>query len=87
MDKSSVYLQQFIDFRLKRGSPDSAPMEDLIFDMLLEEFSDYRMVLQAKFENPLSASIGSKPDVIIARIVNPSIFIGRESGKIVEVAE
>ena len=45
VDKSSVYLQQFIDFQLKRGSPDSAPLEDLIFDMFVDEFSDYRMVL------------------------------------------
>ena len=82
-----MYLWQFIDFQLKRGSPDSAPLEDLIFDIIVDEFSDYRMVLQAKFENPLSASIGRKPDVIIARIVNPSIFIGKESGKIVEVAD
>ena len=56
-------------------------MDDLIFTMLLVELSEKRLVLQAEFQNPLSVSIGSKPDVLKVQIVDPNLFIGKESGK------
>ena len=70
-----------MDFRLLRGSQNSAPMEDLNFSMLLIEYSVNRLVLQSVFDQPLSVSIGSLPDILRVEIVDPSLFISAESGK------
>ena len=53
-----------MDFRLKRGSLNSAQMEDLMFSMQLIEFSVKKLVLKANFEKPLSVSIGDQPDIL-----------------------
>ena len=39
------------------------------------------MELKAKFEKPLSVSIGSKPDIMVIRFVEPELFISKETGK------
>ena len=48
-EQALVYLYNFMDFSVIRGSPNSAPMDDLIFTMLLVELSEKRLVLQAEF--------------------------------------
>ena len=70
-----------MDFSVIRRSPNSAPMEDLIFTVLLVELSTNRLVLYVNFDKPLSVSIGNLPDVLRVKIVDSSLFISRESGK------
>ena len=53
-------------------------MEDLIFDMVLDEFNEEELIIQVTFVNPLSVSIGSKPDIFNATIVDSSIFISKD---------
>jgi hypothetical protein len=38
-----------------------------------------------KFKNPLSVSIGRKSDIMKAKVINPSIFQGKISGKLMEI--
>ena len=33
------------------------------------------------FESPLSISIGEQPDIVTVEIVEPDLFISKESGK------
>ena len=53
-------------------------MEDLIFDMVLDEFNEEQLIIQVTFVNPLSVSIGSKLDLFNATIVDSSIFISKD---------
>ena len=71
-----AFLSEYMEFTLVRGSPDSAPMEDLMFTIKLIEFNSKRLVLQALFDKPLSVSIGSTPDIFRVEIIDPTIFVG-----------
>ena len=47
-------------------------------------FAPEKVQLQFLFENPLMVSTGSKPDQMKMKIVNPTLFISKVSGKTLE---
>ena len=51
------------------------------FSFLLTQFDESSMLLKVKFEKPLSVSIGSKPDIMLIKFMEPDLFISKETGK------
>ena len=49
--------------------------------MELVGYTNQSLEIQLKFENPLFISIGSKLDILIIKFIEPSLFIGRKTGR------
>ena len=62
-EKKQIDLQQFVKFEIIRGAEDSAPIEEFDFIVELKELSNRALVYAFTFLNPLSISIGSRPDI------------------------
>ena len=45
------------------------------------DLDDQTLSLKFKFENPLSLSIGDKPDILTIEFVEPELFTSKETGK------
>ena len=54
--------------------------------MELVGYTNQSLKIQLKFENPLFISIGSKLDVLIIKFVEPSLFVGRNTGRPIDPA-
>ena len=46
----------------------------------LTEFDQYKLAFQMVYESPIFVSVGSQPDQVMIRVIEPAIFIRRESG-------
>ena len=58
-----VDLSPYIMFKVERGHDEtSAPLEDLRFEVYVQDFQNDRVFLQFKFEKWFKVSIGVKPD-------------------------
>ena len=57
-----------------QGAEDSASLDDLSFEAFIIEFEPKVVVIQFLFKNPLMVSIGSEPDYMRLRLLNPDIF-------------
>ena len=78
----AVDLQSVIRSEIRRGDPDtSAPMSNLGFEVSLVSYERDMLFLKYVFENPLSISIGEKPDILVIEFVEPQLFTSRETGK------
>ena len=73
-----------MQFDLIRGANDLALIEDFKFAIELSEFTERSMSLKFEFSDPLSISTGKTPDRFRATIVEPNLFISKQSGKTVE---
>ena len=51
------------------------------FKVELASFTETILYLKFKFDNPLSISIGKKPDTLRLAFVEPDLFISKETGK------
>lgn len=49
--------------------------------MELTGFTSTSLFMTLNFESPLSISIGEQPDIVTVEIVEPDLFISKESGK------
>ena len=56
-------------------------MSKLGFDVYIRSIQDDNMMLDFIFDNPLSISIGKRPDIMNIKFVEPSLFISKETGK------
>ena len=56
-------------------------MSKLGFEVSLIDFDSKMIFLKFKFENPLSISIGDKPDILVIEFVEPQLFVSKETGK------
>ena len=74
-------LALFMEFKLIRGSIDSAPIEDFEFFVFVEAFTPWELTLRFEFSSPLSISIGKNPDILRTTVINPKLFISKNSGK------
>lgn len=63
-----------MSFELRRGHEDSARVDELKFEVLMEEVTGDEILFKALFENPRKVSIGSELDVIVATILDVSFF-------------
>ena len=54
------------------------------FELSLVEFTSQSMVLKFKYENPLSISIGDRPDILKITFVEPEVFVSKETLKTLE---
>ena len=82
--KAEAYLEKFIKVELIRGSNDSAPIDDFEFSVKLHSFTEKELVLQFKFANPLSISIGQVAELTRVTLLNTALFYSSESGKTIE---
>ena len=73
-----------MQFELIRGANDSALLEEIEFAIELSEFTARSMRLKFEFIDPLSISTGKTPDKFRATIVEPNLFISKQSGKTVK---
>ena len=63
-----------IKFELRRGDEDSAPPEELDFQVIVSNIIGDELKMRYEFKKPGMVSIGSQPDVIIAEITNANFF-------------
>ena len=82
MDLSSI-----IQAEINRGSDISAPYSKLGFNVLIDEYTSTSITFQVKFENPLSVSTGSEPDMMKLKFVEPDIFVAKETGEPLDYGE
>ena len=47
--------------------------------MIVSEVQGTDLMFNMEFDNPSAISVGSKPDAIIAKLVNPDFFSSQES--------
>ena len=64
-----------------RASVDSADSSLLEFSVKIESITEVELVLYFDFVNPLSISTGSSPDVMRTTVIDPNIFVSKETGK------
>ena len=64
-----------------RGSDDAVFADQIKFSVSMEDFTEYAVILQVSFENPLSLSTGKQPDIFRCTLVQPALFIAKASGK------
>lgn len=67
-------LSPYIEFELRRGEEDSAPVEVLEFTATVVEIKGDSVTFMLEFENPNKVSIGSNPDIIIMIIISTDFF-------------
>ena len=70
-----------MQFQIVRGANDSAPIDEFEFFVSLKELTSWNLLLKVNFTNPLSISIGKQPDILITTIIDPRLFISRNTGK------
>ena len=78
---TEIDLLSFLNFEVIRGSDDAAFADRINFSVAMKEFTEYSVVLQVSFENPLSLSTGKWPDIFRCTLVQPALFIAKASGK------
>lgn len=67
-------MDEVIEFELRRGDEDSAPLSDLQFSVIVPLIEGDELKIKLEFENPGRVSIGSQQDVVIATITNGEFF-------------
>ena len=72
-------------FEILRGADDSAPIEEFDFEVELIELSARAIKYIFTFANPISISIGSKPDVFRKTIIKENLFISKETGRTIKL--
>ena len=83
-EKTEADLSYFIRIEIIQGAEDSASYDDLRFEVFIIEFEPKVVVIQFLFKNPLMISIGSEPDYMRLRLLNPDIFSSQITGKTLE---
>ena len=83
-EKTEADLSYFIRIEIIQGAEDSASYDDLRFEVFIIEFEPEVVVIQFVFEKPLMISIGSEPDYMRLRLLNPDIFSSQITGKTLE---
>ena len=82
--KEEIDLSHFIKFYLIQGSNDSAPINEFDYETELTGFTARSMILKFTFAYPLSISTGTQPDKFRLNILEPDLFISKDSGKTIE---
>ena len=82
--KNEVDLNRFMEFELIRGANDSALFEEIEYVVEISQFTARSMTLKLNFSDPLSISTGREPDIFRAKIIQPNLFISKQSGKTVK---
>ena len=79
-DASSFSMDSFMTFKIVRGGEDSAPVEDLGFEVMSDGIDAGMLMFKLKFDHPLKISIGSEKDKMVSTIVDGSFFSSEENG-------
>lgn len=53
----------------------------LNYKTTLADYTEKSFTLKFEFQNPLSVSIGDKPDVLLVDFVEPELFTSKVTGK------
>jgi hypothetical protein len=77
-------MSKYLTFTLMRGGEDSAPVEDLNFNVRSDGVDGDQLKFKFDFEKPDAVSIGSEPDRMKVSVVDPSFFAAANSGKELE---
>ena len=67
-----------------RGANDSGLIAEVEYVVEIAEFTARSMILKLDFSDPLSISSGREPDIFRAKIIQPNLFISKQSGKTVK---
>ena len=83
-EESAFNLDSYIQFKIRRGSDDSASLDDLGFSVVSAGLENSVLKFKLIFDSPLLVSMGATNDKMIAVIVDGSFFSSSENGLPVE---
>lgn len=83
----TIDLSSIVQAEIERGSDLSAPYSMLGFNVLIKEYDARSITFKFKFEHPLSVSVGSEPDQMFMKFIEPDLFIAKDTGEPLDLGD
>ena len=83
----TIDLSSIVQAEIQRGSDISAPYSMLGFNVLIKEYDSRSLTFKFKFEHPLSVSVGSQPDEMHMKFIEPDLFIAKDTGEPLDLGD
>ena len=72
--QESYDLGHYMQFELRRGDEDSSPVDQLNFQVRVDQTENDELYMNVQFENPQAVSIGQTKDLLVGEVMDPTFF-------------